>query len=154
MGLYPTKSLHAIPHKQEYEYLVANLCHLLNVPFIRSQVVDNHWAFSTRSGSPEEGQNNFEQSPLRFPGPHFLLLLLIGSSMPNRSSSLLINVYSKKIGFDSRYCQSCQRKSQCWRWFPQKYVKIQHITQRTRYVVVMYALFRIAELTLDHSACF
>lgn len=74
-GVYPTKSLHAIPHKQEYEYLVANLCHLLDVPFIRSQVVDNHWAFSTRSGSPEEGQNNLEQSSLRFPGSHYFASL-------------------------------------------------------------------------------
>lgn len=106
MGLYPTKSLHAIPHKQEYEYMVANLCHLLNVPFIRSQVVDNHWPFSTRSGSAEESQNNLEQSSLRFPGLHFILLL-IGSLMPNGSSSLPINFYPKKISFDSGYRQSC-----------------------------------------------
>ena len=107
-GLYPTKSLHAILHKQEYEYMVAHLCHLLNVPFIRSQVVDNHWAFSTRSGSAEEGQNNLEQSPLRFPGLHFIILLLIGSLMPNWSSSLFVNLYPQKISFDLRYCQSCK----------------------------------------------
>ena len=82
MGLYPTKLLHAIPHKQEYEYMVTNLCHLMNVFFIQSQVVDKHWAFSTCSGSAEGGQNNLEQSPLRFSGLQFFLL--IGSSIESK----------------------------------------------------------------------
>jgi hypothetical protein len=47
-GLYPSKTLYAIMHQQEYEYKVANLCILLKVPFIRSQIDNNRWAFSTR----------------------------------------------------------------------------------------------------------
>jgi len=60
--LYPVKSLQAIMHQQEYELKVANLCHLMDVPFIRSQVVNNRWSFTTRP----EAQANMEQSSLGF----------------------------------------------------------------------------------------
>ena len=73
-GIYPTKSLHAIPHKQEYEFKVANLCHLLGVPFIRSQIVDNFLAFTTRpGGTSNEGQGSKEQSSLGFTCLYFLV---------------------------------------------------------------------------------
>jgi hypothetical protein len=62
-GLFPTKTLFAIMHKQEYEYKIANLCILLKVPYIRSQIDDNRWAFSTR---PSGEGSTAEQSSFRF----------------------------------------------------------------------------------------
>ena len=77
-GIYPTKSLHAVLHKQEYELMVANLCHLMDVPFIRSQIVDNFWPFTTRPGSgTDDSQKHMEQSPLRFPGLHLIGFFLL-----------------------------------------------------------------------------
>jgi hypothetical protein len=62
-GLFPSKTLLAIMHQQEYEYKIANLCILLKVPFIRSQIDSNRWAFSTRPST--EGYTT-EQSSLGF----------------------------------------------------------------------------------------
>jgi hypothetical protein len=62
-GLFPTKTLFAIMHKQEYEYKIANLCILFKVPYIRSQIDDNRWAFTTR---PFSDGSATEQSSLGF----------------------------------------------------------------------------------------
>ena len=50
-GGFDTKTLYAVMLMQEYEYKIANLCLINNVPFIRSQVEDNFWGFSTRPTS-------------------------------------------------------------------------------------------------------
>jgi hypothetical protein len=50
-GGFESKSLHAIMITQEYELKVTNLCLLYKVPFIRSQLNDNCWSFSTRPSS-------------------------------------------------------------------------------------------------------
>jgi hypothetical protein len=50
-GVFPSKTLYAILHRQEYELMIANLCLLYKVPFIRSQIDSNRWAFSTRPTS-------------------------------------------------------------------------------------------------------
>jgi hypothetical protein len=62
-GLFSSKTLFAIMHQQEYEYKVANLCILLKVAFIRSQIDNNRWAFSTR---PSTEGYTAEQSSLGF----------------------------------------------------------------------------------------
>ena len=61
-GPFPIKTLFAIMHKQEYEYKIANLCILFKVPYIRSQIDDNRWAFTTR---PSSDGSTVEQSSLR-----------------------------------------------------------------------------------------
>ena len=68
-GVYPTKSLHAVMHQQEYELKVANLCHIMGVPFFRSQIDNNRWSFTTRPGGfNADSQAGMNQSSLRFPG--------------------------------------------------------------------------------------
>jgi hypothetical protein len=62
-GLFPAKTLFAVMHQQEYEYKIANLCILLKVPFIRSQIDNNRWAFSTR---PSNDGNAAAQTSLGF----------------------------------------------------------------------------------------
>jgi hypothetical protein len=66
-GQYPTKSLNAIMLQQEYELKVANLCILLDVPVIHSQIDDNVWSFTTRFGGSSD-QAGLDQSSLSFQG--------------------------------------------------------------------------------------
>jgi hypothetical protein len=74
-GNFPIKSLQAIMHQQEYELKVANLCHLLDVSFIRSQIDNNRWSFTTRPSNPPP---SMEQSSLHFPGLFILYLFCFG----------------------------------------------------------------------------
>jgi hypothetical protein len=64
---YPTKSLNAIMLQQEYELKVANLCILMDVPVIHSQIDNNVWSFATRFGASTD-QAELDQSSLPFPG--------------------------------------------------------------------------------------
>jgi hypothetical protein len=75
-GAYPAKTLYAIMHQQEYELKVTNLCLLMKVPFIRSQVDNNRMAFTTRPANTRDVQSNMEQSSLRFPGEYLTCFFL------------------------------------------------------------------------------
>ena len=61
-GGFEIKSLGATMLSQEYELKVTNLCLLYKVPFIRSQLENNVWSFTTRPTS--DGQT--EQTSLSY----------------------------------------------------------------------------------------
>lgn len=63
-GGFETKTLVATMLSQEYELKVTNLCILYKVPFIRSQVENNVWSFSTRPTS----DGHTEQTSLSYTG--------------------------------------------------------------------------------------
>lgn len=106
-GAYPTKSLNAIMLKQEYELKVANLCVLLNVPVIHSQIDDNVWSFTTRfSGSSDQAA--LDQSSLSFPGWLFVDLLFLNNfDIQYFVSSFIVYFHPQAFETDQRNRKSC-----------------------------------------------